>query len=318
MSALDRMRKRLEFQGGITQESRFIKDKERSLKKALLYSYQACTIVLQDDRNFRALMNPNKLKPQYDEKMISIPFKDICLNRPRAGKRSEGEEEVGLKTGDYFVWKETNTTWLVYLRYIEEDAYFRANVRRCDYEITINDTVYKVAAQGPTETTVDWVIVKHDYENKLNYTLHCMITKNADTIDFIKRHNKCMLDGKPWKIEVTNDIDADDVIQFYLKEDYTQTYPDEELVPEIVHAPEGVPAIIGPNVVYPFDEVQYQIENCTGGEWYISENGHTDKMKETSDILTLSIGRKGGREFTIIYKKQNVEIASLEVKVDYL
>ena len=110
MSALDRMRKRLEFHGGITQESRFIKDKERTLKRALLYSYQACTIVLQDDRNFRALMNPNKLKPQYDEKMISIPFKDICLNRPRAGKRSEGEEEIGLKTGDYFVWKETKSS----------------------------------------------------------------------------------------------------------------------------------------------------------------------------------------------------------------
>jgi hypothetical protein len=61
------------------------------LKRALLYSYQAETAVLSDGREFRCLINPDKNKPAYDNKIISIPFKDICLNKPMVGKRTEGE-----------------------------------------------------------------------------------------------------------------------------------------------------------------------------------------------------------------------------------
>lgn len=67
-----------------------INDKLRSLKKALLYSYQAATAILSDGREFRCLINPDKNKPAYDNKMLSIPFKDICLNAARAGKTTEG------------------------------------------------------------------------------------------------------------------------------------------------------------------------------------------------------------------------------------
>jgi hypothetical protein len=109
-----------------------INDKLRGLKKALLYSYQAATAILTDGREFRCLINPDKNKPAYDNKMLSIPYKDICLNKPRVGKTTEGEEEIGIKTGDVFTWKETDTHWLVYLEYIEEDAYFRSEIRRCD------------------------------------------------------------------------------------------------------------------------------------------------------------------------------------------
>jgi len=37
--------------------------------------------------------------------------------------------------GDVFEWKETGTHWLVYLQALEEDAYFRSEIRRCDQEI---------------------------------------------------------------------------------------------------------------------------------------------------------------------------------------
>lgn len=45
----------------------------------------------------RALMNPNKLKPDYDEKIISIPF------------------EYDFNSGDVFEWLNTGTFWLIYL-----------------------------------------------------------------------------------------------------------------------------------------------------------------------------------------------------------
>ena len=38
------------------------------------------TIELEDLRQFRALINPNKLKLDSEEKMLSIPFEDICLS----------------------------------------------------------------------------------------------------------------------------------------------------------------------------------------------------------------------------------------------
>jgi hypothetical protein len=56
----------------------------------LLYSYQAATAILEDGREFRCLINPDKNKPAYDNKIISIPYKDICLNKPMVGKTTEG------------------------------------------------------------------------------------------------------------------------------------------------------------------------------------------------------------------------------------
>lgn len=61
------------------------------------------------------MINPDKNKPAYDNKILSIPYKDICLNMPRIGKAIEGEIPIDIKPGDVFVWKETDTHWLVYL-----------------------------------------------------------------------------------------------------------------------------------------------------------------------------------------------------------
>jgi hypothetical protein len=45
----------------------------------------------------RALINPNKLKQDYDDKIISIGF------------------EHDFKPGDIFEWCNTGTYWLIYL-----------------------------------------------------------------------------------------------------------------------------------------------------------------------------------------------------------
>ena len=72
MSELDNLSIRLRYAGGGKADDRMQKDKLRTLKKALLYSYQAETIVLEDGREFRALINPDKLKNDYDNKILSI------------------------------------------------------------------------------------------------------------------------------------------------------------------------------------------------------------------------------------------------------
>ena len=85
--SIETLRTRLQYRGG-NAEGRMQKDKLNSLKKSLLYSYQAETIRLTDGREFRCLINPDKLKPEYDNKIISIPFEDICLNEERVGSIS--------------------------------------------------------------------------------------------------------------------------------------------------------------------------------------------------------------------------------------
>lgn len=148
------MNVRLNFNGGSKPVSRINEDKLKSLKKALTLAYQSATAQLADGREFRCLINPDKLKRSYDIKTISIPFEDVCLNKPKIGKTTEGIVPIGMKAGDVFTWKEENSDWIVYLQRLEETAYFRAEIRRCRYELTINDTIYKVYACGPQETEI--------------------------------------------------------------------------------------------------------------------------------------------------------------------
>ena len=113
MNSLDNMKKRLEYNGGVIQQKRMIEDKLNSLKKSLLYSYQAETLVLEDGRNFRCLINPNKIKDEYDNKILSVPFEDICLGvtnletqedeiKKPDNKTTKSFEEIPLKPGSVF------------------------------------------------------------------------------------------------------------------------------------------------------------------------------------------------------------------------
>ena len=42
------------------------------------------------------------------------------------------------------------------MQYLEERAYFRAECRRCDYELLINGKRYRAYMHGPQENTIDW------------------------------------------------------------------------------------------------------------------------------------------------------------------
>ena len=65
MSGLDNMQTRINYSGGKRQVDRMNENKLKSLKKALLYSYQSATALLADRREFRCLINPDKLKNEY-------------------------------------------------------------------------------------------------------------------------------------------------------------------------------------------------------------------------------------------------------------
>ena len=323
--SLELLNKRLEYQGG-NQEARFINDKLRGLKRALLYSYQAATATLSDGREFRCLINPDKNKPAYDNKIISIPFKDICLNTPKIGKTNEGEVEIGLKPGDVFTWKETETHWLVYLRYLEEDAYFRSEIRRCDQQIKVNDNLYWVYIRGPVETSIEWTQKSKVEWNTLNYSLVMYITADENTNEYFSRFKTVkILDprsnkNKNWQVVGVDPYYGDGIIQVFLDEYFENSIADqiaeeknknneEKLVDETT------PYISGPKEVTQYSKAYYSINNATGGHWYLLWKGIEQDLNSDLNIipLNISIGELG--TFTLIYRILGEDDITLDVTI---
>ena len=71
MSIQDNHNARLKYMGG-NAEGRMQKGKLDSLKKSLFNSYQAETAILKDGRKFKCLINPSKLKADYDVLLKSL------------------------------------------------------------------------------------------------------------------------------------------------------------------------------------------------------------------------------------------------------
>jgi len=172
---IQNMKRRLEMAGGVTQQERMIYDKRRTLDRALIYSYQGANIKIlgknDGDEHIRALINPDKIKQDYDDKILSIPF------------------ETGIAAGDVFEWVGTGTYWLVYLQDIDEYAYFRSEIRRCRYEIQFkddNDEIHSTwaAVRGPVETKINY-IQKHQISvDRPNFSLNILMPATEANLDY--------------------------------------------------------------------------------------------------------------------------------------
>lgn len=324
--SLELLNKRLQYQGG-NQEQRFINDKLRGLKKALLYSYQAATAVLSDGKEFRCLINPDKNKPAYDNKILSIPYKDICLNQPRVGKTSQGEIQIKIKPGDIFTWKQTDSHWLVYLQALEEDAYFRSQIRRCDQEVKIGDNLYWVYIRGPVETSIEWNQKKGIQWNTLNYSLVMYITANDTTNSYFERFKTIkVLDPrynkeKTWQVVGVDPYYGDGILQVFLDEFFENSIADAVAAEKIVETGEENPVneiaayINGPLEVSQYSKAYYEINNAENGHWYLKWKGQEQDLRSSKKIipLNISIGELG--TFTLIYRIQGQEDITLDVKI---
>ena len=318
MSGLENLKTRVKYYG-VTVEDRLKTDKLRTLKKALFNSYQAETIVLADGREFKCLINSDKLEKDYDDRYISIPFEDICLNAERLGKTFEGQQKIGLKPGDVFKWKENDSYWITYLPKLEESAYYRATIRRCMYEVTINDTRYKIYFRGPTMVQAGWHKTEHSQWNGINYDAMLTIVKNDETLKFFDRFVKVKIGGKNWKVVATDKFSTEGIIDVYLVEDFTNTIEEENQPPVIdpIVPDETKPYIDGPNKVYPYDIKTYLLANANNlenGQWEISNNKKAKIIAQSTEQLKLEIiGNRG--EFDIIYKVDGQESLTLIVKI---
>ena len=289
---------RIQYAGGV-MDNRVDKSKLHSMQMALQNSYQAEWITLNDNK-YRCLINPDKLKEDYDQKVISI------------------EHSAGIKEGDVFYWDRTDTHWLVYLQQHSESAYFRAQIRRCNYEIEVNNHKYWVYLRGPVETALVWR-QKHNIEfNDLNYSLLIYVTKNEETLDFFKRFQILKIDGHRWRVAATDIFSQGSIIEVYLEEFFDNSLEDEQIKKEPIIFGEEEPYIDGPQFVEPYQtEIKYSLANnlnATGAFLVSSKKVKIVNSDNNSCIINVISGKAG--EFKIIYREEGKEDLELNVTIE--
>ena len=300
--SLETMKKRISYAGG-DADGRNVKGKLKSMLGALKNSYQAewITINEEDEENkaeWRCLINPDKLKEDYDQKEISIEF------------------ESGLKEGDVFLWNRTNTHWIVYLQEYSEEAYFRASIRRCDYQINVNENKYWIYLRGPVEATIQWKQKHQITFNDLNYTIIMYIPKNEETSSFFERHKIIKFDGHNWTVNAVDRYSQKGVIEVVLNETFDNEMEDAEIVPEIIVPDETLPHISGPQSIKVFDEnILYEIKNASNGKFVVNSNKiEINNSTETSCEITVLTGKSNS--FDLIYKRDGEEDIVLNITIE--
>lgn len=294
-----------------------IKEKWRTLMHALKYSYQACTVqkvqsyseVLPYDwasENLpegglpqypfdRALINPDKVKQDYDDKIISIDY------------------SAGYEPGDVFEWKKTGTYWLIYLQQITEDAYFRGEIRRCRYRIKFKDEDGNwvstwAAIRGPVETQINSIQKNQQRIDEPNLSLNILMPRNEKTLHAFDRYSEFMLNGKVWRVEAPDSISMKNIIEVNAEEYYINRDTDDvenEIANGLVIEPvDPTPdsEIEGNTFIKPKIAETYRVEE-TGGKWTVLENAPVTLCPSGDTSVTVTWNKVVSGQFTLQWIK---------------
>lgn len=314
MNNLEMMRKRFEWQGGIHQEDRMIRDKQRTLHRALLYSYQATSIemvqknseVLEIDPSgidagmgvygeVRALINPDKVKQDYDDKIVSIDY------------------EHGYEPGDVFEWKKTDTHWIIYTQEITEDAYFRGEIRRCRYKIRFKDQdgnwcATYAAIRGPVETQINSIQKNQERIDVPNLSLNILMPRNEKTLHAFDRYSEFIFAGKCWRVEAPDSISMKNIIEVNAEENYWNDITDDlenEMKNGLVFEPVNPTPdskIIGDTFIKPKIAATYSVD-VPDGEWKILENVPACLRVIENQKATVTWNKTTSGQFTLQWVK---------------
>ncbi len=281
--------------GGRTQQERIIKDKRRTLDRALLYSYQAGFVkkiydetekVMEGVRKqppVRALINPDKTKMDYDDKIISIPW------------------EHEYEPGDIFEWVNTHSHWLIYLQDKTELAYFRGEIRRCRYTINFKDedgnlhTTY-AALKGPVETRINYIQKSGISIDRPNFSVYFLLPYNKYNLDYFNRYSEFYLieDEKKicWRVEAVDWISTPGIIEITAVEYYTNQFEDDIangiagglIVKEVNPNTDHIENVIqGETFIKPKGMYEYTYTGLMDGEWEIDTKKYPVKYRKKND-----------------------------------
>ena len=238
---------------------------------------------------FRCLINHDKLKVDYEDKIISIPYIENTVSIDPV-RDNDDWVETNFHNGTVFKWIHGNkeewvpdTYWIVYMQYSEETAYFRGEIRKADEEITIivvnddgteTEKTYRGWMTGPNEETLMWNVKKGIVWNDMNYTKKLYITKDEDTLAYFQRFDRVLINGKSWEVQAYNDNYSSSasnpdagIIRVALKETYTST---DQQIREMNAADQSTESmIVGPDVLAPYDEVQFSVKDAAAATWEV-------------------------------------------------
>lgn len=341
LHGLDHTETLLKYNGGIPQQDRMIKDKRRSLDRALKYSYQGAFIKKVDDSavpwgftpvgadettQIRALINPNKLKPDYDDKILSVPF------------------EHGFKAGDVFEWCNTDTKWLITSQNKTELAYFRGDIRRCNYHIRwldhdgVEHECY-AATRGPVETKINFLQKSGVSIETPNHSLNILMPKRKDVIEYFKRYSKFYLSSSLFeedpnnlledyeicfRVEATDWISTPGVFEMTAVEYYANDTEDRDRLVGgalLMKNQENqnnltTHTIKGPGFIKPLEEVEYKFIGIFKTGWEVVNPTlpvvmTIDEADPTICRVKWDYARSGQFEITCSGKTKTVVVESL-------
>lgn len=322
---------RLNAMGGTDQWTRLREDKLRGLRKAIFSSYQAAVIKFDnDDRGyeFRCLINHDKLKAEYEDKIISIPFFECPVNGDEVvdvgTPLEENPSKYRVKSGDTFLWISGNegympdTHWIIYLQYSEETAYFRGEIRLCEDVVEINGHKYYAWTEGPDETDIVWNVKKNIVWNDLNYTKQLFITKSDEVVSYLERFDRIKLatgrfekdkegnfildeNGERvpeydwWEVRAVNNNYGNGIIRIAIGETYNNTPGEEGKVEKDQEQAEREAAaaqsiIKGDITLYPYQIKTFKVDiPIAGAVWTLSNNQVAKIIDQDSSFVTLEI-----------------------------
>ena len=308
MNSLDLMQSRLRARGGVTQQDRMIKDKRETLDRVVWYSYQGADVRKLDSETVeRALINPNTVKQDYDDKTISIGY------------------EFEYKPGTIFEWVRTGTKWLIYLQDLTELAYFKGDIRKCNYEIKWTDenqnqfSTY-ATVRGPVEGKIDSTTKGNVNIDIPNHTLVMMLPATVEALKYFKRYSKFYIQplkegDSPicWRVEATDSISMPGILEVTAIEYYINEQTDN-VEEGVVNAwGEAIPepqddTIEGETFIKPKKSYTYKYVGDENAKWVFDSRlpieAHIDDKKITIKWTTTYTGQfvlqYGTQEKTIV------------------
>ena len=300
----------LRTHGGYHQQERMIRDKRKTLDRALLYSYQGAIVkklLDSEEANepVRALINPDKNKLSYDDKIISVGF------------------EHGFKPGDVFEWVNTDSYWIVYLQDLTELAYFRGEIRKCSYKVKWYDKddeqEYEtfVAIRGPVETQINGIQKIGDRIDTPNYTLYMIVPKTEYNLKKFKRYSKFYLDefSTCWKVTVADAISSPGVIMLTAIEDYSNSVDEDKILVSPLAINRDTD-IVGEGFIKVKGTYEYYYKGSLAGGWRaVGTNGQKvpvkleaffDNQKNRAVKLTWDSADSGQFELQFVSRENKV------------
>ena len=307
---------RLRVAGGHRQQERMIHDKRETLNRAVHFSYQAAEVHrldAEEQQPVRALINPNKTKQDYDDKIISVGY------------------EYNFKPGDVFEWLGTKTYWLIYLQDLTELAYFRGDIRKCNYQVKWTDEEGNIqstwmAIRGPVETKINYIQKNGISVDTPNHSLHILMPKTEETIRYFQRYSKFYVYSADkytsticWRVEATDTISMPGVLEINAVEYYANKSEDdieEGLVGSLVvnqeEPEENTNWIFGETFIKPKKTYEFIYRGRENADWYIDKKYPVEIIEKDGKRIKLIWTAPISGQFVLTYGTDTSKIIVVE------